>query len=209
MNLEDLKSAWQTTDQHLPATQHVQQQLVHTLVQQRSRGRLAQLRRQLTGQALLLLAVGLLLLAVILGWNPFGLTTWYGFAPLVLWAGCVLLAALLTWQERQRVAQRTLADPDLRAALTFILQAQQRYLRLLGTLGWLAVLLIFVANLARTNEHLAELSKLETLGIYVMSLALAGLFTRWYWRKQWPKVSGSYSAELQTWLTELDELARP
>jgi hypothetical protein len=206
MNFDDLKIAWQSTDAQLRTTQRVQQQLVHTLVQQRSHGRLATLRRQLTGQSVLLLGVVPPLLAAILHWNPFGLTTWYGFAPLLLWASCLLLAALLTWRERQRVAQRTLATTDLRAALGFVIGAQQRYVALLGWLGWLGVLLVFVVNIARATEHFATLSVLELLTAYGINLLLAGLFSQWYWHKQWPRVTRTRLAELDGWLTELQEL---
>jgi hypothetical protein len=206
MNLEDLKLTWQATDTHLRTTQRVQQQLVQTLVQHRSHGRLATLRRQLTTQALLLLGLVPLLLGAILHWNPFGLTTWYGMAPLLLWASCPLLAAGLTWRERQRVAQRTLATDDLRAALTFIIGAQQRYVTLLGWLGWLGVLAVFLVNMARATEQHATLSGLELSFAYGLNLLLAGLFSRWYWRRQWPRVTRTHAAELRGWLAELQEL---
>jgi len=206
MNLDELKTAWQATDRHLRTTQRVPQQLVHTLVQQRSHSRLATLRRQLTGQALVLLGLVPLLCGAILRWNPFALTTWYGFAPLLLWVSCLLLAALLTWRERQRVAQSTLATADLRAALTFIIGAQQRYVALLGWLGWWGVLLIFVVNVARATEHVATLSGLELSFAYGLNLLLAGLFSRWYWHRQWPRVTRTHAAELRGWLTELQEL---
>lgn len=202
MTFEELQTTWQATDASLRDTQRLQQQLVQTLVRQRSRGRLAALQRRLTVQALLLLLTPLLLWGII-DWNPFGLQMWYGFAPLLLWAGFFAAAGLLTWRERQRVARLALATADLRAALTFVIGAQRRYLKLLGGLSWLAVMLIFVANIARATEHLAAMSGLEALAAYGSNLLFAGLYSRWFWRRQGP----THSAELQSWLTELDELA--
>ena len=207
MTFDELQIAWQATDTHLRATQQLQQQLVHTLVQQRSRGRLAALQQKLTGQTLALCALTPLLLWGIIRWNPFGLTTWYGFAPLLLWASCFAIAALLTWQELQRVTRLRLASASLREALALVIGAQQRYLLLLGRVAWLGVMFIFLLVIARATEHRVELSSLELAGAYGTTIVLAALYSRWFWRKQWPKVSGSYSAELQTWLTELDELA--
>lgn len=207
MTFEELQTAWQATDAKLRDTQHLQQQLVQTLVQQRSCGRLAALQRRFTVQALLLLLLTPLLLWGIINWNPFGLQTWYGFAPLLLWACFFAAAGLLTWRERQRVARLTLATADLRAALTSVIGAQQHYLKMLGGLGWLAVMLVFVTNAARATEHLAEMSRLEALAAYGSNLLFAGLYSRLFWRKQLPGVNRNNSAELQAWLTELDELA--
>lgn len=206
MTLDELQTAWQATDAHLRTTQHLQQRLVHTLVQQTSHGRLAALQRKLTGQALLLAALTPLLLASILRWNPFGLRTWYGLAPLLLWAASFGVAGLLTWQERQRVARLTLASANLREALTLVISAQRRYLALLGWVSWLGVLFIFLLNAARTTEHLSEMSLPEIVTAYGATLLFAGLFSHWAWRRQWPRATRTYLAELHTWQAELAEL---
>ena len=204
MDFDDLKAAWQTTDTQLRATQHLQQRLVHTLVRQGSQSRLATLQRKLTTQALLLAAATPVLLVGAVQWNPFGLLHWYSFLPLLLWACAPAAASLLTWQERQRVANIELATIDLREALTTIITAQQRYVALLGQVSLAAVLLIFVLNIARASEHLATMSWGETALAYGTNLGLAGLFSHWFLRKQWPR--SDHTAELQTWLADLTEL---
>jgi hypothetical protein len=206
MNLDELRTAWQATDTQLRATQQLQHQLVHTLVQRGSQSRLATLQRKLTTQAFLLAVSTPLLLAGVLRWNPFGLTTWYGFAPLLLWACAPAVASLLTWQERQRVARLSLAAVNLHAALRTVVEAQQRYLTLLGKLALAAVLLVFALNITRATEHLATMSLAEVALAYGTNLGLAGLFSHWFLRKQWSHTTQAYTAELQTWLAELTEL---
>lgn len=206
MDFDDLKAAWQTTDTQLRATQHLQQQLVHTLIRQGSQGRLATLQRRLTTQALLLAAATPILLVGVVQWNPFGLANWYSFLPLLLWACAPAVASLLTWQERQRVASIGLANIDLREALTTIITAQQRYVALLSYVALAAVLLIFALNISRATEHLASMSWVETALAYGTNLGLAGLFSHWFLRKQWPRTTHAHTAELQTWLADLTEL---
>lgn len=204
MNVDDLKLAWQASDAqgHLPPLPHA---LVHVLIQQRSRGRLAELHRTLAWQGAV--AVGSSPLWYWLVWrNPFGLTHWYSFVPPLAWASAVLLMGGLLLATRWRIRQRTRRQPTLREALADALAQQNQALAWLGRLSLLGQLAVFATIGAFTAEHWAQMRALEAGAAGGSLLLFAGLTLYYFQTRYAPRAARLDDAQRRQWLAELAEL---
>jgi hypothetical protein len=135
MNFDELKAAWQAPLPHQGAHPLLSPSLGQVLIQQRSRGRLAELQRSLAWQGAVTIGSSPLLFWLV-WWNPLGLTHWYSFVPPLGWASSFLLLGVLLLVERRRLRRRTQALPNLREALELALALQRQSLRGLGCHDW-------------------------------------------------------------------------
>lgn len=95
MNLEELKSAWQVYDQKLRLSQAIDEKIIISMIKERSKSRIARLRRE---NALLsvILFIELLLLGAIFMGNPFDFKYKLQFMPFIfLVIGIIMALAVL------------------------------------------------------------------------------------------------------------------
>lgn len=205
MDLDELKATWQTPTPHQQASPPLRPSLVHVLIQQRSRGRLAELQRTLTRQGVLSISLSLLAFGVI--WlNPFGFTHWYSFLPPLGWASSLWLLGAGMLVARRRIARRTQQLPNLREALEQALALQQQSLRSLGWLSLLGQLAVFATIGAWTAERWPQMSALEASVSAASTVFFASLTTYHFFTKQVPRIARLQQAQQQAWLSELEEL---
>lgn len=205
MDLDALKATWQTPTPHLQAPPPLRPSLVHVLIQQRSRGRLAELQRTLARLGVLSLSLSLLAFGVM--WlNPFGFTHWYSFGPPLGWASALGLLGAGVLVARRRITRRTHRLPNLREALEQALALQQQSLRSLGWLSLLGQLSVFATIGAWMAEHWPQMSALEASVSVASTMFFASLTTYHFYTKQVPRIAQLQQAQQQTWLSELAEL---
>ena len=70
MDIDQLKSEWKQYDQKLATSQRLNEQLIESMLRERSRSRVAMIRRD-TMVYLALMLINLILLALIFAGNPF------------------------------------------------------------------------------------------------------------------------------------------
>ncbi|WP_435356262.1 hypothetical protein [Emticicia sp. SJ17W-69] len=119
MNLEELKSAWQVYDQKLQSSQAIDEKIIISMIKERSKSRVARLRRE---NALLsaILFVELLLLGAIFMGNPFDFKYKVQFVPFIfLVIGIIMALAVLL--KNYKMLDTDISNTNLNAFLKKII----------------------------------------------------------------------------------------
>lgn len=93
MNIEQVKTEWQQYNQKLELTQRLNEQLIQSMLRERSRSRVSKIRRN-NWTFLVLMTINLVVLAAIFAGNPFDFTYALQYVPYGMLAIGVLLAIL-------------------------------------------------------------------------------------------------------------------
>lgn len=91
MNLEQLKTEWREYDQKLALSQRLNEQIIHSMLRERSRSRVAKIRRE-NILYLVLMLLNLVLLGAIFAGNPFDFKYDLQYIPFGILAAGVLIA---------------------------------------------------------------------------------------------------------------------
>lgn len=139
MNVDELKTAWQLLDRKLHATKTLNEQLIASMIAERSGNRFHTVRRNyLVGFTWLslCLAAGL---AVLL-WNPFDYQYTLQYVPIVIY--CLGLLAISGWmmQAYTQLDRVRLDYANIRAALAAIVSVYERPKKLMHYVLWVFIL---------------------------------------------------------------------
>jgi hypothetical protein len=125
MNLDELKTAWQTLDRKLAATKTLNEKLIISMVTERSSSRFRTVKRNyLMGFAWLTLSL-LAGLAVLLG-NPFDFQYTLQYIPIVIY--CIGLSIFAAWMilSYLKLGQVRLDQANIKSALQEIVAIYER-----------------------------------------------------------------------------------
>lgn len=90
MNIEEMKTEWQHVNQKLERSERLNEQLIQSMLKERSRSRVSRIRNDTFGFTIIMIINLLVLGAIILG-NPFDFNYWWQYIPYgILAAGSFL-----------------------------------------------------------------------------------------------------------------------
>ncbi|UTA69017.1 hypothetical protein [Emticicia sp. 21SJ11W-3] len=124
MNLEELKSAWQAYDLKLQTSQLLTEKLVVGIIRERSRSRVAQIRRE-NRFFFVLLVFELVILGAVFTGNPFDFTYTMQFAPFAFLAIGILMA-LWTVFKSQMILETDMNSTTLGAFLKKVIREYEK-----------------------------------------------------------------------------------
>ena len=94
MNIDQIKTDWQRFNQKLELSQRLNEQLIHSILKERSRSRIAKIRRD-NMLYMLLMIMNLVILAAIFAGNPFAFKYLMQYIPYGILTIGVLLVPFL------------------------------------------------------------------------------------------------------------------
>jgi hypothetical protein len=153
MNIEELKTAWRGYEHKLSVTQRLSEQMIMGMLQERSRSRVAKMRR---GNNLLLiyLFIVLAVLAGIFTGNPFDFRDAWQYIPYGVLAIGVLMAMLTLFRNQQDLN----ADLNATGLALFLKKIIEGYEKTRKMESWFGILM-FSAGIATVFSFLPK--KLE------------------------------------------------
>ncbi|WP_295125355.1 hypothetical protein [uncultured Chitinophaga sp.] len=158
MELEELKSTWNRYEQQITSTQRLSERLITSMLQERSRSRVAGIRRE---NSLLLVYLVLLLgvLAAIFIGNPFDFTYGWQYIPYgLLCAG--VMAAVARLVKNQRELNTNINTIGLAPFLSKVIKGYEKSARMETWFG----LLMFTGGVATVFSFLPH--KLQHKGLW-------------------------------------------
>lgn len=205
MNLDALKTSWKALDNKLATTHALSEKTARALINDRSRGAVAGIARDLK-QAALFFAGLLVVFGVIMATNPFDYSSWGEFIPVVLYSLLVLVALTLIVREYRQVEQTTLTKSNLRESLKQIIGLHSHYLKTMNRVWKLSLVIGFLFGLSLFARHFSDygLAKFVLLaGGQALLVIAIYTFATWFMRQS----SNTHLDQLKANLEELDELA--
>src|SRR5690349_15543429 len=101
MNIEEIKTEWRHFNHYLESSQRLNEQLITSMLKERSRSRVSKIRRE-TMIYLVLMFGNLAFLAAVFWGNPFDFKYNLQFAPYALLAAGVIMAVAVLVKNLQR-----------------------------------------------------------------------------------------------------------
>lgn len=203
MTLDDLKTDWQSLDEKVRATQRISNQVVLSLMRDRSKSTLANMQRQLEHIALFFTALLLLFTAILLG-NPFDYTHWFDYVPAVLYALLVANALRIVWQEYVAIRHVALTNNNLRESLQTVIRLHERHLLTMNKVWKFSLLAGFLLSLSLVSRNFGEYSWLKLVGVITGQLVtLLAMYTvaRWLFGQ----LPDAHLTALRAYYSELEE----
>lgn len=158
MNIEQLKREWQQFDQRLTMSERLNEQLVLSILKERSRSRISRIRRE-SMLYLFLMTITLAFLVAILIGNPFDFKYFLQYVPYGLLASGVLAAILSLIKTLQRFS----ANINNVSLDVFLKQTIEGYEKNKKMEGWFGIT-IFCAGLLTVFSFLPK--KLENKDVW-------------------------------------------
>ena len=187
MNLEEIKSEWKRFHQKLESSQRLNEQLIESMLRERSRSRLSKIRHDNILYLFLMIA-NLIFLTAIFAGNPFDFRYTVQYLPFVLLALGVLMAigSIITSLQRFNV---NINDVSLDIFLKRMIDAFEKNKKIeswFGLIIFSAGTLTALSFLPKKLEHKAPLLALGetalsiviTLGIYFTAYKLGAFKNR-------------------------------
>jgi hypothetical protein len=207
MNLDDLKSAWKTANEQQLVEQQVSAEEVRAIVQTRSRSALARINRNIVGEAIAVVVLGVAALAYL------GISSGNNIVEIsttLLYIG----ASLVFYRYKYRALNSNEITADsLSTSLRQLVKRMQGFLRIYDYMIVIGVPLAAVLGLwyGWTRQPLPIAPSDAALWkIIVLTCVVAVLFIGcWIWLSRWyiKRVYGKHFAELTACLHELVENA--
>ena len=204
MNLDELKSAWQVYDQKLQTSQMLSERLIVSMIKERSRSRVAQIKRENTWFFVLMVFELVVLGAVFVG-NPFDFVYPIQFVPYGLLAIGIIMALVAIYRSNA-IVNVDMNSTTLGAFLKHVISEYEKNKKLEGrfgllmlTSGCLTVLSFLPNKLAKQELIPALIDTLIPIGICLFIYYLAFRFGFFKNRK-----SEGFKEDLQ----ELEALSR-
>lgn len=141
MNVEELKSAWAAYDAQLKASNRLQQEMISSMIANRSTSRFYSVRRKyLLGVSWM--TVCLVLAVTVIVTNPFDYQLTVQFVPLTLFSVCLLVLIIGMLAGYRNLKRITLEKETLAASLKHIIAEYERPQRLMN---YTLIVLLFTA----------------------------------------------------------------
>ena len=204
MNLDELKTAWNRLDENVLASQKFSEQMVLSMMKDRSKSTLANMQRELRRVAVFFSALLVLFAAIILG-NPFDYTRWLEYVPVVLYSLLVVTALIIIFNEYCEFRAVSLTKSNLRESLRLVIQSYEGYqstMENVWKLSLVAGFLFGVSLTARNFEAYGWTKSLLVVGGQAITVLLLYGVARWVFTR----LPGTHALELRAHLQELDEL---
>lgn len=205
MNLDELKLSWKVLDERLLASHKLNEQLIITILKERSKDTLTTSKQGL--MRIMVFFAGLLFLfgAILLG-NPFDYVGWLEYVPAVLYTLLVVCVLGVVIRQYQQLREINLTRSNLRESLLMSIELQEKYQHMMNTLWQLSLVIGFLFALSLSGRHFQQYGWTKSL------LIIGGqALTTWllYRMAKWIFLSrpDAVVAELRSHLTELDELS--
>ncbi len=178
MNLDELKSAWKVYDQKLQTSQLLTERLIVGMIKERSRSRVAQIKRENTFFFLLMVFELVVLGAIFIG-NPFDFIYPIQFVPYGF-LGIGIIMAIIAIYRSNAIADIDMNSTTLGAFLTHVIKEYEKNKKLEGWFGilmlasgCLATLSFLPNKLAKQNLTSALIDTLIPMGICLFIYYLA------------------------------------
>lgn len=137
MNLDELKSAWKVYDQKLQTSQQLTERLIVGMIKERSKSRVAQIKRENTFFFILMVVELVLLGAIFLG-NPFDFIYPIQFVPYGFLAVGILMALVAIYRSNT-IVNVDMNSTTLGAFLNHVVKEYEKNKKLEG---WFGVLML-------------------------------------------------------------------
>jgi hypothetical protein len=204
MNLDELKSAWKVYDQKLQASQVLTERMIVGIIKERSRSRVAQIKRENTFFFILMVVELVLLVAIFLG-NPFDFIYPIQFVPYGF-LGIGITMAIIAIYRSNAIVNTDMNSTTLGAFLNHVIKEYEKNKKLEGwfgilmlTSGCLAALSFLPNKLQKQSLTSALIDTLIPIGICLIIYYLAFKMGAFKNRK-----SEGFKEDLK----ELEELSR-
>lgn len=178
MNLDELKSAWKVYDQKLQTSQLLTERMIVGMIKERSRSRVAQIKRENTFFFILMVTELVLLGAIFVG-NPFDFIYPIQFVPYGL-LGIAIIMALVAIYRSNAIVNIDMNSTTLGAFLNHVIKEYEKNKKLEGRFGilmlasgCLTTLSFLPKKLARENLTAALIDTLIPLAICLFMYYLA------------------------------------
>jgi hypothetical protein len=204
MNLDELKSTWQTYDEKIRTTQQLSEKLVLTLIKDKSNGTLAKMTRQLRLVVLLFCGLIVFLVAAIVG-NAFDFTNWVSYLPLGMYLVLAAYALFILLKEYRNIGSFSLTKGNLRESLQLLIRSHEQYFAAMGRIWQLCMLAGFLFGLSMILRKVDQYGLTKTLlflGIQALTVVLMYAAAKWVFHI----FHDPHTTALKENLRELDEL---
>ncbi|RYU95916.1 hypothetical protein [Emticicia agri] len=135
MNLDELKSAWQVYDQKLQNSQLLTERLIVGMIKERSKSRVAQIKRENTWFFVLMVFELLILGAIFVG-NPFDFIYQVQFLPYIFLAIGIIMALVAIYRSNA-IVNVDMNSTTLGAFLQHVIHEYEKNKKLEGRFGLL------------------------------------------------------------------------
>ncbi|MCE7060795.1 hypothetical protein [Dyadobacter sp. CY343] len=206
MNLDDLKTSWNTIDAKLQTTQLLSEQVVLSMIRNQSNSTVSRATRKLRNTTLFFSGLLVLFLAILSG-NPFDYTHWFEYIPTVLYALLIIAGLQIVISANKEIGGVPLVKSNLRESLQKVISIQQRYQVTMDKVWKISLgagFLIGISLLIRNFEGYGLTKSLLVIAANALTvLVMFGIAK--YIFSQFPDRT---LTDLQMHLTELDELGQ-
>ncbi|RFS17085.1 hypothetical protein [Emticicia sp. C21] len=137
MNLDELKSAWKVYDQKLQTSQLLTERMIVGMIKERSRSRVAKIKRENTGFFILMVVELVVLGAVFLG-NPFDFIYPIQFVPYGFLAVGIIMAIIAIYRSNA-IVNVDMNSTTLGAFLNHVIKEYEKNKKLEG---WFGILML-------------------------------------------------------------------
>ncbi|CAG5068095.1 hypothetical protein DYBT9623_00823 [Dyadobacter sp. CECT 9623] len=206
MNLDDLKTSWNTIDAKLQTTQLLSEQVVLSMIRNQSNSTVSRATRKLRNTTLFFSGLLVLFLAILSG-NPFDYTHWFEYIPTVLYALLIIAGLQIVISANKEIGGVPLVKSNLRESLQTVILIQQRYqvtMNKVWKISLAAGFLIGISLLVRNFEGYGLTKSLLVIAANALTVLVMFGIARYIF-SQFPDRTIS---DLQMHLTELDELGQ-
>ncbi|GAB3518106.1 hypothetical protein [Emticicia fontis] len=154
MNLDDLKSAWKVYDQKLQTSQQLTERMIVGMIKERSRSRVAQIKRENVFFFILMVIELIVLGAIFLG-NPFDFIYPIQFVPYGFLAVGILMALVAIYRSNT-IVNVDMNSTTLGAFLNHVIKEYEKNKKLEGWFGILMLASGCLATLSFLPNKLAK-----------------------------------------------------
>ncbi len=145
MTLDELKTAWQLYDVKLQSTQALSQQIITSMIKERSQSRLSKIKSRYLVEILYLLAWFCVGIAVLVG-NPFDYTQWIEYMPIAVYCGCMGLLINAMIQFHSNLQKVEIKHDTLETSLKKIISVVSSFEKPKSYNKWALKVLLFSAS---------------------------------------------------------------
>lgn len=204
MNLDELKSAWKVYDQKLQASQVLTERMIVGIIKERSRSRVAQIKRENTFFFILMVVELVLLVAIFLG-NPFDFIYPIQFVPYGF-LGIGIIMAIVAIYRSNAIVNTDMNSTTLGAFLNHVIKEYEKNKKLEG---WFGILMLTSGCLASLSFLPNKLQKQSLTSALIDTLIPIGVcLIIYYLAFKMGAFKNRKSEGFKEDLKELEELSR-
>lgn len=197
-----MKTIWKEYDEKIEANKTISEKIIRSMIKDRSRSRLAKMRRDYILQFVFFCAITMFCMACII-WNAFDYRYTLSYVPLVITTICLIIFQVLIVKQ-YRNSSKDLNNDNLLTSLQKIIFLHDRYMALGGKTGLFFMIAGALFPVARLPNLLETRGLMESIGISFIPVAFT--IIAFFTARKLGAFKDRYGDRLKEDLKELEEL---